>query len=81
MEKLQTFLIGLLYENGSPSLTRFISVTAFLAFLVGSAFLMIKGQRWEHYETFAALTGGGGIAGQLGNKLIVNKYGNTGGSQ
>lgn len=67
---MKKFIINLLYENGEPSLTRIMTLTAFLAFLVGSAFLLFKGQRWEHYETFAAATAGGGVGGQLANKLM-----------
>ena len=67
---MKQFLIGLLYENNSPSLTRVISVVAFLAFLAGSAYLILKNQTWAHYETFAAITGGGGVTSQVVNKYI-----------
>ena len=67
---MKQFIIGLLYENNSPSLTRVISVIAFLAFLAGSAYLMLRNQTWVHYETFAAITGGGGVTSQVVNKYI-----------
>jgi hypothetical protein len=67
---VKMFMIGLLYENKEPSLTRVMTVIAFLAFLVGSAFLLVKGQHWDHYDTFAAATAGGGVGGQLVNKFM-----------
>lgn len=63
-----------MYENDSPSLTRTLSVIAFLAFLAGSAYLMLQGKHWDHYESFATITGGGGIGGQVCNKFFNNKY-------
>jgi len=72
---MKQFIIRLLYENGEPSRTGLFSVIAFLAFLIGSAYLLVKGQQWAHYETFAYLTGGGGLGGLVSNKLINNKYG------
>jgi hypothetical protein len=67
---LKKFIFGLMYENSEPSLTRVISTIAFLAFLAGSAFLLIKGLHWDHYETFATATAGGGLGGQLVNKFM-----------
>ena len=63
-----------IYENGVPSLTRLISVFAFIAFLGASFYLMVKGQRWDHYDTFAFITGGGGTGAQVFNKYINSKY-------
>ncbi|MCE5284545.1 MAG: hypothetical protein LLG02_01670 [Pelosinus sp.] len=74
-EKLEGFFVGLLYENGAPSRTGLISIIAFLAFLLGSAYLMLRHQQWAHYDTFAAITGGGGLGGLVSNKFINNKYG------
>jgi hypothetical protein len=68
------FLVGLLYENDTPSLTRCISIIAFLAFLAGSAYLMLAGKRWDHYETFATLAGGGGAVTQIANKFMNSAY-------
>lgn len=73
-DKMARFAIGLFYENDAPSLTRLISAIAFFAFLIGSGYLMIKGQRWDHYETFAMLTGGGGAATQIANKVLNSVY-------
>lgn len=69
-QKTKVYILGLLYENNEPSLTRFIVFTAFLAFLVGSAYLLVKGQSWDGYSTFATATAGGGIGGQVANKLM-----------
>ena len=63
-----------LYENGQLSLTRAMTVVAFLAFLAGSAFLLLTGQTWSHYDTFASLTAGGGLATQVANKFVNSKY-------
>lgn len=73
------FIKLVLYESGSPSLTRIISVVSFMAFLVGSAYLLLSGNAWQHYETFASLTGGGGLATQVTNKLLNSKYNSPGG--
>ncbi|HBS57702.1 MAG TPA: hypothetical protein DEA44_00375 [Firmicutes bacterium] len=70
----KNFMVGLIYENGDPSLTRVISIVAFLAFLAASAYLIIAGKRWDHYDTFATLTGGGGAATQVANKVINSVY-------
>lgn len=71
------FMMGLLYENGVPSLTRFISIIAFLAFLAGTAYLILEGRVWAHYDTFAMLTGGGGAATQIANKIVNSVYNST----
>lgn len=68
------FMVELTYENGMPSLTRVISIVAFIAFLLASAYLILAGKRWDHYETFATLTGGGGAATQIANKVINSVY-------
>ena len=65
---------AMINENGIPSLTRAISIIAFLAFLGASFYLMWQGQRWDHYETFAFITGGGGTGAQVVNKYINSKY-------
>lgn len=64
----------LLYESGELSLTRSLALAGFLAFLVGSFYLMWRGATWGNYETFATMTGGGGMATQIANKLINSKY-------
>lgn len=65
---------SLLYETGQLSLTRFLTVASFALFAAGSGYLLLSAQTWQHYETFASLTGGGGLATQLGNKLVNSKY-------
>lgn len=64
----------LLYENGQPSLTRALAVSSFLLFAVVSLYLMATGKAWQHYETFAGLTAGGGLLTQATNKLINSKF-------
>ena len=70
LNKIKPFIVGLVYENNEPSLTRVIALMAFMAFLIGSAFLMLKNQHWDHYSEFATLTGGGGAVTQIANKFI-----------
>ena len=64
----------LLYENGELSLTRSLASAGFLAFIAGSFYLMYRGATWGNYDTFANLTGGGGVATQIANKFINAKY-------
>lgn len=68
------FWSAMINENGVPSLTRMMSIVAFIAFLFGSFYLMWKGQHWDHYETFAFITGGGGTGAQVANKYINSKF-------
>lgn len=68
------FFKKMLYENDMPSLTRFLSLVAFGAFLLCSAYLIMKNQIWQHYDTFAYITGGGGTTAQLLNKFVNSKY-------
>ena len=70
MSSIKNFIKGLIYENGSPSRTGIISLLFAISFLVGSAYLIINGISWSHYETFSLVTSGGGIGGALGNKFI-----------
>ena len=64
----------LLCENGQISLTRSLVIASFVLFFMGTAFLMLTGMSWQHYDTFASMTGGGGLAAQLANKLMNSKY-------
>lgn len=73
-EKICGFICALIYENGIPSLTRVLSMVSFCAFLLGSAYLMINGQTWQHYDTFAFITGGGGTTAQVFNKYFNTKF-------
>lgn len=74
--KMCVFWEAMINENGVPSLMKAISIIAFIAFLVASFYLMIQGQKWEHYDTFAYITGGGGTGAQVVNKFINSKYNN-----
>lgn len=73
-QQIIDFLKGLMYEPGGPSLTRSLAVLFAAAFLIGSFYLLVKGQHWDHYPDFAYITGGGGIGGQVANKFFNNKY-------
>lgn len=39
-----------------------------------SVYLVLEHQYWQNYDTFASITGGGGGAIQVANKLINSKY-------
>jgi hypothetical protein len=71
---------GMMFENDTLSLTRVMSVTGYIAFIVGSIYLMINNISWDGYATFAGYTGGGGAALQFGNKLVNSKYNSVIGS-
>ena len=66
--------MNILKEGGQYSLTRILATIGFIAFLVGSFYLIYSGKTWGNYETFATLTGGGGAATQIANKLINSKF-------
>lgn len=68
------YLKMLLYENNELSLTRCITVIAWVAFLAVSFYLVYTAQAWGNYDTFAFLTGGGGATTQVVNKFINSKY-------
>lgn len=65
---------NLLTENSKLSLTRLIAVTAWLAFLVVSSYLVVVGKEWVHYETFATFTAGGGALVRVYDKYLNKKY-------
>ncbi len=44
------------------------------SFLAVSVYLVMEHQYWQNYDTFASITGGGGGAIQVANKLINSKY-------
>lgn len=80
--KIKEFLFGLLYEQNEPSLTRVIIASAFLVFIIGTIadiILQIRGIHWNDYGTFATITGGGALAGKVGDKVVntftTQKYG------
>lgn len=64
----------MLKEGGVYSLTRIFACVGFVAFLIGSCYLIYKGQTWGNYETFATMTGGGSGALQAVNKFINSKF-------
>lgn len=66
--------MNILKENGVYSFTRILSAVGFVAFLIGSAYLIVKGTTWGNYETFATMTGGGSAATQIANKFINSKF-------
>lgn len=70
----------LLYENNELSLTRCITVVAWVAFLAVSFYLVWTAQAWANYDTFAFMTGGGGATTQVVNKFINSKYNSAPGS-
>ena len=49
------YLKELLTEGNEYSLTRAMAAISFMAFLIGSFYLLIKGVSWGNYETFATL--------------------------
>lgn len=69
----------LLYENQVLSLTRTMAVLSFLLFAMVSLYLILTGKTWQHYETFAGVTAGGGLLTQLANKAVNSKYNSVGG--
>lgn len=73
-ETIKCFFIDMLYENGVPSLTRFLALVAYASFLLASFYMIIRVETWSGYETFANLTAGGGSALQILNKFINSKY-------
>jgi hypothetical protein len=70
---MKNFLIGLFYENGSPSRTGLTSVLLVILYIVVSLYLVFTHNTWEHYEVFSYVTTGGGLGGLVGNKLINSK--------
>ena len=83
---LKKFLFGLLYEQNEPSLTRVIIASSFLTFIIGTVaviILAIHGIHWPDYTAFATITGGGALAGKVGDKIFntftAQKYGSPDG--
>ena len=69
-----------LYENNELSLTRLIAVASWLLFAIVSIYLVAFNITWADYATFAIITGGGGAATQIANKLMNSKYNTATGS-
>ena len=75
-----SFVKSIMYEDGSPSLTRTIAVAGFLIFAVVSIYLVIYNIDWSLYPTFASITGGAGMGTQVANKVINSCYNTPRGS-
>lgn len=73
-------LIGLFYENGRMSMTKFIAFFGYFVFSIGSLYLLVNNINWESYAIFASYTGGGGAVLQFANKFIDSKYNTASGS-
>ena len=73
---MRTIIKNLLSDKGNLSLTRLIAITAWLAFLIVSGYLVITGKEWIHYEVFATFTAGGGAIVRISDKFIGKKYNN-----
>lgn len=73
-------LIGLFYENGQMSMTKFIAFFGYFVFAIGSLYLLVNNINWESYAIFASYTGGGGAVLQFANKFIDSKYNTASGS-
>lgn len=73
-------LIGLFYENGQMSMTKFIAFFGYFVFALGSMYLLINNINWDSYAIFASYTGGGGAVLQFANKFIDSKYNTASGS-
>lgn len=71
---MKNIIRNLLIEKDKVSLTRFIAVTAWIAFLLVSFYLVFSGKEWGNYEVFATFTAGGGAVTQVVNKYINTKY-------
>ncbi len=71
---MRNIIKNLLIENDKWSLTRFIAVTAWLAFLGVSFYLVVSGREWSQYETFATFTAGGGALVRVSDKYINKKF-------
>jgi hypothetical protein len=74
------FLKLILYEDGTPSLTRTIALTGFIVFAAVSVYLVIYNIDWSLYPTFATITGGGSMGTQVSNKIINSKFNTPQGS-
>lgn len=71
---LKNIIKNLLTNNDKISLTRLIAITAWLAFLTASAYLIITGKEWAHYEVFTTFTAGGACLTRLSDKYLNKKF-------
>lgn len=70
---MNTFL-EMLKEADQKSLSRYISVTLILLFVIVTLFLVISNHSWSNYSDFAYVTIVGGVGTQMTNKFINSKY-------
>ena len=63
-----------LFENDQLSLTRLLALGGWILFAVVSVYMVVNQIEWNDYSTFGMLSGGGGAATQVANKLMNSKY-------
>lgn len=78
--KLGLLMKMALYENDSLSLTRLLALGGWILFAGVSVYMVINQIEWNDYSTFGMLSGGGGAATQVANKLMNSKYNSAPGS-
>lgn len=66
--------LEILKEGGYLSFTRVLSLVAFVFFIIVTAYLVLQGETWGHYETFAYMTCGGALGLQGFNKHVNSKF-------
>ena len=80
-ERIRVFMVGLLYEDGTPSRTglsaMILILLPLLAVLVLTTYLVTTGKAFAYYKDFLdavqwLVTSGGGLLGA--NKLIISRY-------
>jgi hypothetical protein len=71
---MKGFVKALIYGQYGPSLTSVMSLASWWLFALVSLYLVLTDRAWVHYDTFAVLTLGGGLGGQLGGKWINNRF-------
>ena len=80
-ERIRVFMVGLLYEDGTPSRTglsaMILILLPLLAALVLTTYLVTTGKAFAYYKDFLdavqwLVTSGGGLLGA--NKLIISRY-------
>lgn len=64
----------ILKESGILSYTRVLTLIAFAFFIIVTSYLVLMGETWGHYETFAYMTCGGALGLQGYNKHVNSKY-------
>lgn len=74
INKCEILLKMALFENDQLSLTRLLALGGWVLFAVVSVYMVINQIEWNDYSTFGMLSGGGGAATQVANKLMNSKY-------